>query len=166
MPEFSSTRALSPRTMRSGRVGAETLREARGQFERVGVETKTLRRCDPEGATARSCQDASRSTYRLRTASSGWSSASSATARASRSATSRSASDIILGTPTRRPSTRSRTGGSMASCHKSLSRTLNRPRKTWSRNWSPTPANSAELLGQNRSRWSRFAPSDTFRLNF
>jgi HEPN domain-containing protein len=35
-----------------------------------------------------------------------------------------------------------------------------------SRNWSPTPANSAELLGQNRTPWSRFVPSDTFRLNF
>lgn len=35
--------------MRSGRAGAETLREARGQFEQDGVELRTLRRCDPEG---------------------------------------------------------------------------------------------------------------------
>ncbi len=35
--------------MRSGRAGAETLREARNQFEREGVEIKSLRRCDPEG---------------------------------------------------------------------------------------------------------------------
>lgn len=35
--------------MRSGRVGAEVLREARGQFEQDGVEIKTLRRCDSEG---------------------------------------------------------------------------------------------------------------------
>lgn len=35
--------------MRSGRAGAETLRNARNQFERDGVEIKTLRRCDPEG---------------------------------------------------------------------------------------------------------------------
>jgi hypothetical protein len=35
--------------MRSGRAGAEALREARSQFERDGIEIKTLRRCDPEG---------------------------------------------------------------------------------------------------------------------
>jgi hypothetical protein len=35
--------------MRSGRAGAEALREARNQFGREGVEIKTLRRCDPEG---------------------------------------------------------------------------------------------------------------------
>lgn len=35
--------------MRSGRAGAKALREARSQFEREGVEIKTLRRCDPEG---------------------------------------------------------------------------------------------------------------------
>jgi hypothetical protein len=35
--------------MRSGRAAAEALREARNQFEREGVEIKTLRRCDPEG---------------------------------------------------------------------------------------------------------------------
>lgn len=35
--------------MRSGRAGAEALREARSQFERDGVEIKILRRCDPEG---------------------------------------------------------------------------------------------------------------------
>lgn len=35
--------------MRSGRAGAEALREARSQFERDGVEIKTLRRCDSEG---------------------------------------------------------------------------------------------------------------------
>jgi len=34
--------------MRSGRVGAKALRDARSQFEREGVEIKTLRRCDPE----------------------------------------------------------------------------------------------------------------------
>jgi hypothetical protein len=41
--------AFAEDTMRSGRVGAEALREARGQFEREGVEIKTLRRCDSEG---------------------------------------------------------------------------------------------------------------------
>lgn len=35
--------------MRSGRAGAKVLRDARSQFERDGVEIKTLRRCDPEG---------------------------------------------------------------------------------------------------------------------
>src|SRR5262245_42107106 len=35
--------------MRSGRVGAKVLREARSHFERDGVEIKALRRCDPEG---------------------------------------------------------------------------------------------------------------------
>jgi hypothetical protein len=35
--------------MRSGRAGAEALREARSQFEQDRVEIKTLRRCDPEG---------------------------------------------------------------------------------------------------------------------
>lgn len=35
--------------MRSGRAGAEALREVRGRFERDGVEIKTLRRCDLEG---------------------------------------------------------------------------------------------------------------------
>ena len=35
--------------MRSGRAGADALREARGQFEQGGVEIKALRRCDPEG---------------------------------------------------------------------------------------------------------------------
>jgi hypothetical protein len=34
--------------MRSGRVGAKVLRETRSQFERDGVEIKTLRRCDSE----------------------------------------------------------------------------------------------------------------------
>jgi hypothetical protein len=41
--------AFSEDTMRSGRAGAEALREARSQFERDGVEIKALRRCDPEG---------------------------------------------------------------------------------------------------------------------
>ncbi|HEX5608520.1 MAG TPA: hypothetical protein VFX45_00345 [Solirubrobacterales bacterium] len=41
--------AFAEDTMRSGRAGAETLRETRGQFERDGVEIKALRRCDPEG---------------------------------------------------------------------------------------------------------------------
>ncbi len=41
--------AFAEDTMRSGRAGAETLRNARNQFERDGVEIKTLRRCDPEG---------------------------------------------------------------------------------------------------------------------
>ncbi|MFL5897148.1 MAG: hypothetical protein ACJ76D_01585 [Solirubrobacterales bacterium] len=40
--------AFAEDTMRSGRAGAEVLREARGQFERSGVKIKTLRRCDPE----------------------------------------------------------------------------------------------------------------------
>ena len=35
--------------MRSGHAGAGTLRHARSQFEREGVEIKALRRCDPEG---------------------------------------------------------------------------------------------------------------------
>lgn len=35
--------------MRSGRTGAEELREARSQFEGNGVEIKALRRCDSEG---------------------------------------------------------------------------------------------------------------------
>jgi len=34
--------------MRSGRAGADALREARGQFEQGGVEIKAPRRCDPE----------------------------------------------------------------------------------------------------------------------
>jgi hypothetical protein len=41
--------AFAEDTMRSGRAGAEALREARNHFERDGVEIKTLRRCDPEG---------------------------------------------------------------------------------------------------------------------
>jgi hypothetical protein len=41
--------AFAEDTMRSGRAGAEALREARSQFERDGFEIKTLRRCDPEG---------------------------------------------------------------------------------------------------------------------
>lgn len=41
--------AFAEDTMRSGRAGAEALREARSQFERDGVAIKTLRRCDPEG---------------------------------------------------------------------------------------------------------------------
>lgn len=41
--------AFAEDTMRSGRAGARVLREARSQFEGVGVEIKTLRRCDPEG---------------------------------------------------------------------------------------------------------------------
>ena len=41
--------AFAEDTMRSGRAGAEALREARGQFEREGVEIKALRRCDAEG---------------------------------------------------------------------------------------------------------------------
>jgi len=40
--------AFAEDTMRSGRVGAKALRDARSQFEREGVEIKTLRRCDPE----------------------------------------------------------------------------------------------------------------------
>jgi hypothetical protein len=35
--------------MRSGRAGAEALRDARSHFERDGVKIKSLRRCDPEG---------------------------------------------------------------------------------------------------------------------
>lgn len=41
--------AFAEDTMRSGRAGAETLREARSRFERDGVEIKALRRCDSEG---------------------------------------------------------------------------------------------------------------------
>ena len=41
--------AFAEDTMRSGRAGAKVLRETRSQFERNGVEIKTLRRCDPEG---------------------------------------------------------------------------------------------------------------------
>jgi hypothetical protein len=41
--------AFAEDTMRSGRAGAEALREARSQFERDGVEVKALRRCDSEG---------------------------------------------------------------------------------------------------------------------
>jgi hypothetical protein len=41
--------AFAEDTMRSGRAGAEALREARSQFERDGVEIKALRRCDSEG---------------------------------------------------------------------------------------------------------------------
>jgi hypothetical protein len=41
--------AFAEDTMRSGRAGAEVLREARNQFERDGVEIKALRRCDSEG---------------------------------------------------------------------------------------------------------------------
>jgi hypothetical protein len=41
--------AFAEDTMRSGRAGAQALREARGQFEQDGVEIKILRRCDPEG---------------------------------------------------------------------------------------------------------------------
>lgn len=40
--------AFAEDTMRSGRAGAQALREARSQFEREGVEIKVLRRCDPE----------------------------------------------------------------------------------------------------------------------
>jgi hypothetical protein len=36
-------------TMRSGRAGAQALREARSQFKQDGVEIKALRRCNPEG---------------------------------------------------------------------------------------------------------------------
>ena len=39
-------------------------------------------------------------------------------------------------------------------------------KKTWSRNWSPTPAKSAELPGQDRAPQTRFVLLDTFRLNF
>jgi hypothetical protein len=41
--------AFAEDTMRSGRVGAEALRQARSRFEREGVEIQALRRCDPEG---------------------------------------------------------------------------------------------------------------------
>jgi hypothetical protein len=41
--------AFAEDTMRSGRSGAETLREARSRFERGGVEITALRRCEPEG---------------------------------------------------------------------------------------------------------------------
>jgi hypothetical protein len=41
--------AFAEDTMRSGRAGAQALREARSQFEQDGVEIKALRRCDPEG---------------------------------------------------------------------------------------------------------------------
>jgi hypothetical protein len=41
--------AFAEDTMRSGRAGAQALREARSQFEQDGVEIKVLRRCDPEG---------------------------------------------------------------------------------------------------------------------
>ena len=40
--------AFAEDTMRSGSAGAKALREARGQFERDGVEIKSLHRCDPE----------------------------------------------------------------------------------------------------------------------
>jgi len=41
--------AFAEDTMRSGRAGAQALREARSQFDQNGVEIKILRRCDPEG---------------------------------------------------------------------------------------------------------------------
>jgi hypothetical protein len=41
--------AFAEDTMRSGRTGAEVLREARSRFLQDGVEIKALRRCDPEG---------------------------------------------------------------------------------------------------------------------
>lgn len=41
--------AFAEDTMRSGRAGAQALREARSQSEQDGVEVKILRRCDPEG---------------------------------------------------------------------------------------------------------------------
>lgn len=41
--------AFGKDTMRSGRAGAKTLRDARGEFEREGVAIATLRRCDAEG---------------------------------------------------------------------------------------------------------------------
>ena len=40
--------AFAEDTMRSGRAGAQALREARSQFEQDGVEIKVLRRCDSE----------------------------------------------------------------------------------------------------------------------
>lgn len=41
--------AFAEDTMRSGRAGADALRDARSRFERHGVEIKSLRRCDSEG---------------------------------------------------------------------------------------------------------------------
>ena len=35
--------------------------------------------------------------------------------------------------------------------------------KTWSRNWSPTPPNSAELLGRDLLYQARFGSMDGFR---
>jgi hypothetical protein len=40
--------AFAEDTMRSGRAGAKALRDARSQFEREGVEIKTIRRCESE----------------------------------------------------------------------------------------------------------------------
>lgn len=40
--------AFAEDTIRSGRAGAKALRDARSQFEREGVEFKTLRRCESE----------------------------------------------------------------------------------------------------------------------
>jgi len=37
------------------------------------------------------------------------------------------------------------------------------PLKTWSRNWSPTPPNSAELVGRNSLYQARFGSIDGFR---
>src|SRR5882757_7440676 len=101
--------------MRSGRAGAEALREARNQFERDGVEIKALRRCDPEGRDGTRLPSCFKVYLPYRVGSSAWSSASSATATDSRFAISHSASVTTLATPTPRPSTPSPTGGFMES---------------------------------------------------
>jgi hypothetical protein len=112
--------AFAEDTMRSGRAGADALREARGQFEQEGVEIKTLRRCDPEGRDGTKLPACFKDYLPAPNGKFGWSSDSSEIAKVLHFAISLSAFDITLATPMRRPSTRSRTGVSTASCHRSL----------------------------------------------
>jgi hypothetical protein len=110
--------AFAEDTMRSGRPGADALREARGEFEQDGVEIKTLRRCDPEGRDGTKLPACFKVYLPAPNGKFGM------VVRFVRESDGlalcylASGSDIILGTPMRRPSTRLRTDVLMASCHR------------------------------------------------
>lgn len=72
--------------------------------------------------------------------------------------------DVAVGP---RPSISSRTRDDLAIPIRDSNATAGRGwQETWSRNWSPTPANSAELLGRDWLYQARFGLLDAFRLNF
>lgn len=98
MPASSSTKVLSPRTRCEAAVlGPRRCARARSRFERDGVEIKTLHRCDPEGRDGTELPACFKVYLPAPTGKFG------------------------MVPPTRRPSTRSRIGGSTAGCHRAVS---------------------------------------------